>query len=379
MARQYSSIAGQMTLQSGVTASTPSITVDAVAGLPGTTPFTLAVDYGAAQQELVEVTAVSGTTLTVTRGIDGTSGSPHSAGAVVKHVASARDFAEPQAHLSATGSVHGVAGTLVGTTDAQSLDNKVFVSTSGSTVPVKVRPKSGQTGTVFAVENAAGSLQVASIAHDGTTATGALTANGSVSATASSAATVGLTVKGVASQSANLVDVKDSTNTSVASVSPTGAVSAKSLSAQNVALVNASAGTAPIDVTGAPSQSAALVSVKNNAAASMFTVNAAGAVTAAGNITGAKVYGANLPQLIQSGQGAIGTLAANDVGQSGTVTFATAFSSTPVIVVSIVGDTKAGVAISIMGASATSFYVKIRNLTDTATNCSFTWIAMGAG
>jgi len=65
---------------------------------------------------LVEVTAAAGTTLTVVRGVDGTSAVAHSNGASVKHTISARDLSEPQAHIDAT-VAHGVTGAVVGTTD----------------------------------------------------------------------------------------------------------------------------------------------------------------------------------------------------------------------------------------------------------------------
>jgi len=65
--RYYSSIAQQTTLTSGITASGTTMIVAATTGFPGSLPYTLAVDYGASNEELVEVTGVAGTTLTVTR------------------------------------------------------------------------------------------------------------------------------------------------------------------------------------------------------------------------------------------------------------------------------------------------------------------------
>jgi hypothetical protein len=125
--RNYSSTAARTTLSAGVTAATTTLTVAATTGFPPA-PFILAVNAGAAAQELVLVTNVSGTTLTVTRGYDSTVASAHDAGAVVEHSHAAIEFREANAHVNATTNVHGlgVGSALVGTTDAQTLTNKTL-------------------------------------------------------------------------------------------------------------------------------------------------------------------------------------------------------------------------------------------------------------
>jgi hypothetical protein len=126
--RYYSSTAVDTTLTGAATSSGTTITVAAVSGFPASYPYTLALDYDTSSEELVNVTAAAGTTLTIVRGQDGTSGVSHDAGAAVKHVISGRDLREPQEHIAASSAIHGVTGSVVGTTDTQTLSNKTLSS-----------------------------------------------------------------------------------------------------------------------------------------------------------------------------------------------------------------------------------------------------------
>lgn len=98
--RQYATAAQQTTLSAGVSSGTTTMTITAAVGLPASVPWTAIVDPDTVNEEVVEVTSRSGTTLTVTRGVDGSSALAHSAGAVFQHGVSARDFAEPNAHVN---------------------------------------------------------------------------------------------------------------------------------------------------------------------------------------------------------------------------------------------------------------------------------------
>lgn len=99
--RYYSSTAVRTTLTADITAAATTITVGAATGFPGSVPYTVIIDQDTINEEVVTVTARSGTTLTVTRGADGTSAVSHSSGATVNHGVSARDFEEPNAFLNA--------------------------------------------------------------------------------------------------------------------------------------------------------------------------------------------------------------------------------------------------------------------------------------
>jgi hypothetical protein len=128
--RYYSSTAVDTTLTGAVNASATTITVAAVSGFPASYPYTLALDYDTSSEELVNVTAAAGTTLTIVRGQDGTTGVSHDAGAAVKHVISGRDLREPQEHMAASSGIHGVTGSVVGTSDTQTLSNKTLTTPS---------------------------------------------------------------------------------------------------------------------------------------------------------------------------------------------------------------------------------------------------------
>jgi hypothetical protein len=127
-AYNYSNTAVQTTLGGNISGATTSFTVAATTGFPPTVPYILALDYGAATEELVKVTAVAGTTLTGDRGFSGTSAQSHSIGAVVRHVVNAQDLTDFRTHEASTGAVHGLTGNIVGTSDTQTLSNKTLTS-----------------------------------------------------------------------------------------------------------------------------------------------------------------------------------------------------------------------------------------------------------
>lgn len=139
--RYYSNTAVETTLSGGINNSVTSIVVGSVSGFPVSFPYTLVIDQATASEELVTVTAAAGTTLTVTRGSDSTSAVTHSAGAAVKHVASARDFREPQEHIDST-AAHGATGAVMGTTNTQTVTNKNLTSET-NLMPNSVSPVGG--------------------------------------------------------------------------------------------------------------------------------------------------------------------------------------------------------------------------------------------
>jgi hypothetical protein len=111
MGRKFSSRSVVTSLTAGATQGAGQIVVGSTSGFPTSYPYTLILDSGGAGEEVVTVTSAVGTTLTVTRGEDGTAPVSHLAGVKVVHGVSARDFAETVAHIESTADVHGITST----------------------------------------------------------------------------------------------------------------------------------------------------------------------------------------------------------------------------------------------------------------------------
>lgn len=94
-------------LSSGINASVTSFTLADATGWPdgANGQFMVVIDAGLSTEEKINCQSRVGTTVTVAsggRGFDGTTAASHSSGAVVKHIAGARDFDEYSQHVSDT-------------------------------------------------------------------------------------------------------------------------------------------------------------------------------------------------------------------------------------------------------------------------------------
>lgn len=140
MRREYKGGAQPSVLTIGLSASTADLTIycndltNWPTGVSGR-PFYIVIDRGKSNEEKILCSSRSGNTLTVYnsglangRAADGTPLSAHTINAVVEHVFTATDADEANAHVNASGSVHGIIGQFVGATDVQTLTNKTLTS-----------------------------------------------------------------------------------------------------------------------------------------------------------------------------------------------------------------------------------------------------------
>ena len=153
--RYYSSTAARTTLAADINSSVTTVGVNAVTGWPGSFPYTLIIDQDTVNEEIVEVTARSGTTLTVVRGVDGSTAIAHTAGAAVNHGVSARDFNEPNEFIN-TPNVLGVNARTASYTLVTTDNNKIVQMSSTSATTITVPTNAAQpfpVGSTVRVQN----------------------------------------------------------------------------------------------------------------------------------------------------------------------------------------------------------------------------------
>lgn len=127
MAHVFVNTASVAQLNAGIDAVTTTIVLSGptFTGWPSTFPYWAIIARGTSVAEIVEVTAGAGTTLTATRGRDGTTAAPHSTGDTFEHIIPADMAVRAEQHMDAT-AAHGATGAVVGTTNVQTITKKLY-------------------------------------------------------------------------------------------------------------------------------------------------------------------------------------------------------------------------------------------------------------
>lgn len=332
MARKYSNTFAETTLTGSISNSATTITIGSTTGLPASFPYTLALDYGTSLVEMVTVTALAGSNLTVTRGQDGTSAQAHSAGARVVHPVSARDLSEPQVHIDATSDVHGLTGgaSVVGTSQAQTLTNKTI---SGSVNTLQ------NIGNASLVDIAASKVTQPFATLTVTGANGAaqvLTVTGSEGARTTPVASIKRNTIGLIVDEDGVVDVN-----SDLSVGTARASLAAALTSRLYILATTKIGAL---IQRVVSQSQDLFQIVTEGGANLFKVSSTGAVTSATSITATTSL--NSATLAATGNATVG----GTLGVTGLVTASAGLTATGNVTASAALN---GATAAITGAATT--------------------------
>lgn len=149
--RYYSNLAVADTVGTALSTSSTSLVAGSGApqGYPVSFPFTLSLELGSANFELVSVTAGAGTSAspwTISRGYDGTLARSHAAGTQLAHSWSAGDFTEAAQHyaLGSGSGVHGLpasawAGNAAAVINETTLANSTTSVVTWSGIPATYR------------------------------------------------------------------------------------------------------------------------------------------------------------------------------------------------------------------------------------------------
>jgi len=269
---------------------------------------------------VLTVTSGSSTTLTVTRGADNTQAVAHSAGAVVRHGVSARDFRESENHIAARGydidqaildaanqtHVHGIAtgdGVIVGTDKEQTLNNKTIganglkfegATTNAFDTTLNVEDPTANRAITFpntsgtvTINDAAQTLSNKTLGSNLLAATYKITGLGDPSS-AQDAATKNYVDTGVSSGVAQAAASAAAAATSATSASNSATAAATSAtSAANSATASASSASAAATSASSAATSATAAATSATSAAASATAAATSATSAAASATAA--------------------------------------------------------------------------------------------
>jgi hypothetical protein len=372
--------------------------------IPSGRTYTLVIDVDTALEEIVDATAVSTNTFTITRAIDGSSAQAHSAGAVVRHMAIGRDYRDANLHAEADASyndgagnahtMHGIAsgeGVVVGTLKTQTLTNKTLTSPTISN-PTLTGTPSAEASIVFEGTTADAyetTLTVVDPTQDNTItlpnttgtvviadATQTLTNKTLTSPTISGSPVItGLSSAGMISSSATPKDYVDSilgsataaatsaasaaTSAASAATSATSASNSATASATSASAAATSATSAATSATSAAASATAAATSATSAAASATTASnsaaaAATSATSASNSATASATSASAAATSATSAAASATSAANSASAAATSATSAAASATAAATSASSAATSASSALTSANSAAVS-------------------------
>jgi hypothetical protein len=346
-ARYYSSTAVETSLQASIPAqsqgqSYTSFIVASISGFPTSFPYTLIVDPDTSKEEVITVTSGTSTTLTVTRGSDNTQAVAHSAGAVVRHGVSGRDFRESENHIAARGydideailtaanqtHVHGIAtgdGVIVGTDKEQTLNNKTIganglkfegATTNAFDTTLNVEDPTANRAITFpntsgtvTINDAAQTLSNKTLGSNLVAATYKITGLGDPSS-AQDAATKNYVDTGVSSGVAQAAASAAAAATSATSASNSATAAATSAtSAANSATASASSASAAATSASSAATSATAAATSATSAAASATAAATSATSAAASATAAATSATSAADSATTAAASVATIA----------------------------------------------------------------------
>lgn len=289
--REYKGAAAASTLASSMSNSDGSFTLTAASNWPtgSVGQFIVTVSRGQSDEEKILCSAQASKVVTVaTRGFDGTAAQAHASGSTVECTISAFDADEWNQHTNATGAVHGVAGNVVGDTDAQTLTNKTINTASGNVLKVNGNTLAASAGSAtLSVPNSTDTLV-------GRNTTDSLANKTLVAPVATSGITtdVVLTAQGIPSQSGDLQNWITGAGALTVRVTQGGNLYSRANAAQGIdgladAQFNAGSATdKPLVVRGFAGQTADLQQWQTATPATVARVDSAGNIFAT-NLTNA--------------------------------------------------------------------------------------------
>lgn len=394
-ARYYSSTAVETSLQSSIAAqsqgaSNTSFIVASISGFPTSYPYTLIVDPDTSKEEVLTVFAGSGTTLSVYRGADNTQAVAHSAGAVVRHGVSAREFRESENHIAARGydidqaildaanqtHVHGIGagdGAIVGTTAAQTLTNKVY--SSGTVTGAFTATSATFTGGTFTSATVTSSTITASTIVS-STLTGSFTASGAtfVSPTISGSPVItGLSSAGMVDSSATPKNYVDSILGSATAAATSAASAAASATAAATSATSAAASaSAASGSASAASASATAAATSATSAANSATAAATSATSAAASATAAATSATSAAASATTAAASVATIAgyATSAANSASAAATSATSAANSATAAATSAASAAASTSAAAASAAAAATSEANAATSATSAA---------